>query len=91
MVSAHPHGPHDCYCPNCGQVVSAGADIKCNTIPCPECQTQMRAVETGERRAVGGNISQEEEVNLLRELGLAILTGFGLGVGFYIFKKVLKS
>lgn len=47
---AHEHGPHTCYCPNCGHTLTADTGVRCNTWICPVCGTQMRALETGENR-----------------------------------------
>jgi len=47
---AHEHGPHTCYCPNCGESVTVGVNVRCNTQECPICGSQMRAVETGDNR-----------------------------------------
>lgn len=47
-VTAHPHGPHACYCPVCGATFVADTGVPCSTLTCPECGSTMRAVETGE-------------------------------------------
>jgi hypothetical protein len=47
---AHEHGPHVCYCPNCGHSITAEANVRCNTWTCPICGSQMRALEIGENR-----------------------------------------
>ena len=49
-IAVHPHGPHDCYCPACGYILTVDTNIKCNTLQCPQCNDRMRAVETGEYR-----------------------------------------
>ena len=46
----HPHGPHTCVCPDCGEVFEAEADQKCNNVECPECGARMRAEVVGEKR-----------------------------------------
>jgi len=46
----HPHGEHECKCPECGHKVSVEADVRCKEQKCSECGAQMRAVEIGERR-----------------------------------------
>ena len=46
----HPHGEHICYCPKCESEITVGEDVKCNTQSCPDCETQMRAKDIGERR-----------------------------------------
>ena len=48
--AVHPHGDHTCVCPECEKEIIVEANIKCNTQKCPECQAQMRAADTGERR-----------------------------------------
>ena len=88
---AHEHGAHECYCPQCGYTQTVDAYVKCNTIPCPNCGQQMRAVETGERRGVTGGITQEEPTNIFKTFGLAVLTGVGLGIGLYFIKKATKT
>jgi len=55
----HPHGEHICVCPECGKEITVGEDIKCNTQRCPECGTQMRAKETGDRRQAMQNIERK--------------------------------
>lgn len=47
---AHEHGPHICYCPNCGSEITADVDVRCNSLTCPQCGQPMRAKETGEYR-----------------------------------------
>jgi len=47
---SHPHGIHECYCPECGATKDADTGEKCNTLVCPECGAQMRATTTGENR-----------------------------------------
>lgn len=44
------HGPHTCYCPNCGTQVTADSYVQCKTLTCPDCGQRMRALETGEYR-----------------------------------------
>jgi len=46
----HPHGPHECYCPECGATVMVDEGQPCNEQTCPECGARMRASTTGERR-----------------------------------------
>ena len=59
----HEHGPHQCYCPTCGYEVTADEYVRCNTLSCPRCGTQMRAQETGERRvsAVGDIVAIDDQ------------------------------
>lgn len=49
-ITQHPHGEHDCYCPDCGYRITLPAGEKCNQVECPDCGARMRAVETGEYR-----------------------------------------
>lgn len=49
-ITAHPHGPHECYCPSCGTTTIVPADVKCRELTCTACGDRMRASETGERR-----------------------------------------
>jgi transcription initiation factor IIE alpha subunit len=46
----HPHGEHDCICPDCGYRITVGADQRCNQQQCPECGSRMRAEDTGQFR-----------------------------------------
>ena len=46
----HPHGEHICICPECEKEITVEANVKCNTQTCPDCETQMRAKDIGERR-----------------------------------------
>lgn len=44
-VTQHPHGPHECYCPNCDYTITLPAGEKCSNFNCPYCGSQLRAVE----------------------------------------------
>jgi len=67
----HPHGEHVCYCPSCNKEVTVGGNIKCNTQLCPDCDTQMRAKDTGERRESVKQIKdlQSSYSEIIQELG----------------------
>jgi len=90
------HGPHECYCPSCGYTETAAEYVKCNTLICPECGDRLRATETGEYRGTEqgqSRITQDEGdgvVVVFKTLGLAIVTGLGIGIGLYIVRKKMK-
>jgi hypothetical protein len=58
---AHEHGPHFCYCPECGYQGQADEYVECNAISCPHCGTRLRAVETGAYR-----MSQQAEGQIIQ-------------------------
>ena len=64
--AVHPHGDHICYCPKCEKETTVGEDVKCNTQSCPECETQMRAKDIGERRE--SNMPQVDVTKIANEL-----------------------
>ena len=78
----HPHGSHECVCVNCGYTEIVDAY---NTLTCPGCSSRLRASETGEYR--GGIAEMPEPIN---KVFMAILTGMGIAIGFYIVRKKLK-
>lgn len=49
-MANHEHGPHECYCIDCGMTVIAPAYVRCRELKCSACGGQMRASETGEYR-----------------------------------------
>jgi len=49
-ATAHPHGEHVIYCPECGHEEVVKAGVKARERKCPKCGARMRAKETGERR-----------------------------------------
>lgn len=48
--AVHPHGPHICYCPECGYEQESPAGVKCREQSCPKCNSPLRAREAGEYR-----------------------------------------
>ena len=84
-LKAHQHGPHKCYCPSCEYEELVEANVRCNTLHCPQCGDRMRAVETGERRA----ISQSED-SAPKVLIWGLLTGLGFGLGLALISKMTK-
>lgn len=65
--TVHPHGEHICVCPECNEEITVAEDVKCNTQECPECETQMRAKDTGERRkSMKEAMSADDKRNLLQ-------------------------
>lgn len=69
--AVHPHGDHICVCPKCEKEVTIAEDIKCNTQKCPECDTQMRAKDIGERRESMPNTEelQGKYAEIIQEVG----------------------
>lgn len=90
------HGSHECYCPSCNYRQMVDAYSKCNTLTCPDCGDRLRATETGEYRRTGygqSQISQDEGdglVAIFKTLGLAVVTGLGIGIGLYIVRKKMR-
>ena len=52
-INIRPHGPHECYCVNCGYTEVVTTGMKCNSLICPVCNTRLRSSETGEYRDEG--------------------------------------
>ena len=76
--AVHPHGAHICVCPQCEEEVTVEENIKCNTQSCPECGTQMRAKEIGERReSMTTKLSDGDKRQLLRS---ALVSEYGMQV-----------
>ena len=74
--AVHPHGEHICVCPKCGEEITVEEDVKCNTQECPECETQMRAKDIGERReSMTTKLSDENKRQLLQQ---GLTTEYGL-------------
>jgi hypothetical protein len=70
-MAVHPHGLHDCQCVTCGYIETVEANVKCNTLACPNDGTRLRAVETGEYR-----ISQGETHSIFWPiLGASVISG----------------
>ena len=78
----HPHGDHICYCPKCDKEITVTEDIKCNTQSCPECGTQMRAKDIGERKPtkeaiMATKLSDDNKRQLLQQ---GLTTEYGLDI-----------
>ena len=69
--AVHPHGDHICVCPKCDKETTVAEDIKCNTQKCPDCDTQMRAKDIGERREsmVKTDELQSKYSEIIQEVG----------------------
>lgn len=87
-IAGHEHGPHECYCPNCGLTSIVDAYIKCNTLTCQGCGERMRASQTGEYRTADSSrvalpIAQDNQGSVGKfvlgaGLGLAVLAIIGV-------------
>jgi len=66
----HVHGPHDCYCPVCGTVVTVGEGEQCSGIYCTECGERMRAIDIGEKRPATREIVGYSQADLSRALDI---------------------
>jgi hypothetical protein len=92
-VNSHPHGSHECYCPDSGYTEIVDAGIPCRSLRCPGSNQSMRATQTGEYRGeyhtplgsrVAYPIAQDEGGNIVKKVALAV------GVGIFVL-AIIKS
>ena len=50
IEAIHPPGDHTCVCSECGNEITVGIGVKCNTQICPKCEGPMTAKTAGVNR-----------------------------------------
>jgi hypothetical protein len=80
-VNSHPHGSHECYCPDSGYTEIVDAGIPCRSLRCPGSGQPMRATQTGEYRGeyhippgsrVAYPIAQDEGGSVVKKVAIAV-------------------